>query len=119
MGSVVIKASQDGDLYLLWSTNTDEPLAVGDRQEMAGYLLQREITAAELAIEERLARADQTGSSSRLRDGQWEDAGMVFRHRHLVPRARLEELAQRWMASDDDSGELPDISDLLVRRDLG
>lgn len=83
MGSTIIKADPDTDLYVEWSSNVDAPTAWGTREWMFGHLLHHELgpppehSNLEMdaeweaerdyrtaAVKRRLYRADQRGTSA-------------------------------------------------------
>lgn len=70
MGQAIVKAAHDRDLYLIWSSIVDAPVWVGNRAELLEYLWHEYRMAHPdstpnpgKAPEDRVARADRTGSS--------------------------------------------------------
>src|SRR2546421_449164 len=70
VGQAVVKAAKDRDLYLIWSSIVDNAIWVGTRAELLDYLWREHRMAhpdctpnAGSAPEDRVARADRTGSS--------------------------------------------------------
>lgn len=118
MGKQIIKVSPDRDLYMEWSSIVEAPTFIGTRAETTAYLLEpkdglHETTIAHPeAVEQRLARADLTGSSGYPPFGcDWDDHGEIFQQRGYLPRSRFGEFCDRYLAAGDD-GE-PDVADLL------
>lgn len=110
MGSFIIKVAPDEDLYLEWSTIVEAPTAVADRAEMLKHLTTggwRGPTEPS-AAEERLARADRTGTSMLDCDfGGWDCAGEIYMQQGFLPRARMGEFARRLLA--DENAEPTDL----------
>lgn len=76
MPQIVLKTARDRDLYLIWSTVVDAPVAgPGSRERVAKRLLSEartRYTADE--VEAILTRVDANGSSDRVaRFGWWDD----------------------------------------------
>lgn len=118
MGSQIIKVSPDRDLYMEWSSIVEAPTFFGTRAETAVYLaepkqgLHETTIAHEDAVEQRLARADLTGSSAYSPLGcDWDDHGEIYQQQGYLPRARFGEFADRFLAAGEDAE--PDVSDLL------
>lgn len=64
MSNLIIKVSRDEDLYVEWSTNTDNWVCCGTRDEMKAYGI----------TEDRLKRADSRGTSYMVgKLFSWED----------------------------------------------
>jgi hypothetical protein len=106
MGSCIIKASPQEDLYLEWSTVVEAPTAVGTRKQMAEYLR----VNGSRDPESRLARADSRGSSAWDIDlGGWRDEYLIYQQQGLLPRDRLAEAARRLLADERAS-----LTDLLL-----
>ncbi len=57
MGQAIIRAAPDRDLYLVWSSIVDAPVAVGTRAEMVGWARQ-EWRLEEERAEAALVRAE-------------------------------------------------------------
>ncbi len=83
MGNVVIKLDRDRDEYVLWSTETESPIAYGTRTEMLDHLggdLQpgtcptcQQYVSHQSIPTARLARADVKGSSDMSHGWGWWD----------------------------------------------
>lgn len=107
MGQAVVKAARDRDLYLVWSSIVDAPVAVGNRAEMVEYVRQEwrlELERAEAA----LVRADENGSSDRaIRFGHWDDDTLPVREGspddgwYHVRRDRLVAYAEALLRDDE------------------
>lgn len=111
MGTIVMKESKDSDYYIGWSSIVEAPVWGGTRK---GVLTRPGVT------EERLLRADETGTSSQwvtaagMRDfspeeGSWEDDGTIYMQRGLVSRANMFVLTRRVLEDAD-----ADVTDLLT-----
>lgn len=76
MPRYIVKAAPDIDLYVEWSTVVDNFIWSGTREELVKY---GQFSGWRLNIEERIARADATGTSAMWEDwegsqeGSWED----------------------------------------------
>ena len=92
MGSCVIKAAKDRDLYCVWSSIVEAPTYIGTREEMRRHLGP--------GGEERLSRADQFGTSAlgwsspgdtpvADLDGAWEDTGLIVDQRGVLRRDKM------------------------------
>ncbi|REH18306.1 hypothetical protein BCF44_13661 [Kutzneria buriramensis] len=99
---IIVKAARDQDLYVEWSSNVDGPTFVGTRAETAAYLASTGPTGPSDSVEDRLARADRTGTSAKSMPGEvptgaWEDSGFVVARDDVevgtpfgwLPRGRL------------------------------
>jgi hypothetical protein len=92
MPTIVVKAERDSDLYVVWSTVTDGPLVSGTWAEIAEYLMYHDPSAHE--PEDRLARADENGSSALYPGaGQWDDSGFICNWDHTGEH----EVSARWL----------------------
>jgi hypothetical protein len=118
MGKQIIKAAPNRDLYMEWSSDVEAPTFLGTRADIAAYLaepkrgLRETVIADPDAIEQRLQRADLTGSSGYPPFGcDWDDHGEIYKQQGYLPRAKFGEFADRYLAAGED-GE-PDITDLL------
>jgi hypothetical protein len=123
MGRIIMKESPETDFYVEWSSVVEAPTFAGTRAEMLAHL-QSESDPwlrddAPHHPEMRLARVDETGTSSMwvahagMRDkyaeeGAWDDNGEIYKQQGFVPRSRLFDLTRRVMADHD-----ADVSDLL------
>lgn len=118
MGSQIIKVTPDRDLYMEWSSVVEAPTFIGTRAELAAYLAEPKVHYRQTtidhpeAIEERLARADETGSSGYRPFGcTWDDAsGEIYQQRGHLRRDRFAEFCDRILAAQDFD---LDFSDLL------
>lgn len=120
MGKQIIKIAPDRDLYVEWSSVVEAPTAWGTRAEMAAWLQEPkqgygQITiAAADAVEDRLARADRTGSSGYPPFGcTWDDWGEIYMQQGKLPRSRFGALIDRYAAHPDIRHSTPDVRDLL------
>jgi hypothetical protein len=107
MGSIVLKMHPDLDEYVMWSTNCDSPVStVGDRESLVAYLIEYYDDSPGEA-EERVARADRTGTSRMMRGwGRWNCSGFIVYEAmgehapRWLPRANL---AAFCYADDNDN----------------
>ena len=117
MSRQLVKVAPDRDLYVEWCSSVDGPTFIGTRAEVTTYLgepVRGQVWPTEEQIEGRLAKADEAGSSAPMPWGYvWDDQdGLPFHNRGILSRARLAELAERYLATPDD--DEPDVTDLLV-----
>jgi hypothetical protein len=96
-----MKAAKDRDLYCEWSSICDSPTFIGDREAMRKRF-----------GEDRVARADEHGTSllgfatrgdyppSEL-DGAWEDTGLVVEQRGWLPRGRVADFLEAFLADGE------------------
>ncbi len=100
--SEIIKVGRDVDFYMEWSTVVDGPTAAGTRAEMLDYLPPSDSPHG--APEARLARADETGSSSRVDPAtRWDAAGLECASpAGWLPRERFEAFARAAASGDED-----------------
>lgn len=116
MGDLLLKASRDEDLYLIWSTNTDSPIWIGDRAELHEHLWREYsrqhpecIPKPGTGPDARLARTDENGSS--MVDpagwGGWDDKSLLVREVcpddgqwWEIPRDNLAAYARAILADD-------------------
>jgi hypothetical protein len=99
MVQIVLKAEQSLDLYVIWSTGTDAPIAWGTREEALLWLSdQRRRMGPHGHTDDlcdpagRLARADATGTSATAEFGffgRWDRHGLIYEQRGILPRYRL------------------------------
>lgn len=82
MVHILVKVEPDLDLYVIWSTNTDCPIAWGDRQQIADDLFRNDEVqyrfpeAVRDEITKRFIRADMNGTSALYpREGPKADMG--------------------------------------------
>lgn len=121
MSSTVIKVDRDRDLYLVWESETERFIVLGDRAYVAAALYEYddrklERIPAGQRPEDRIARADEAGSSALWPSTRepafgWQDEGWIYRQQGVLPRARLEELCERIQVADDFD---VDVRDLLL-----
>jgi hypothetical protein len=103
MGGVIVKASPGEDVYLEWSTVVEAPTFIGTRAEILEYLRWSSVKSVTDSPEERLARADETGSSSAgdyAWFASWDDDGFVVERRGILPRSKLRDFALLYAAED-------------------
>lgn len=87
---LIVKAAPDQDLYVGWSNTCDMPAGVWSRE-----------TALEYGFPpSRLDRADDTGSSSRIGDGAWDDKGWVAEQRGWLRRDLIGDYAVEYLHGD-------------------
>lgn len=130
MPTIVMKEAPDVDYYVGWSSVVDAPVFGGTRDEVLAYL-NRESDPwlredAPHHPEQRLRRADETGTTSlwvtkanaespefaahgHVEEGCWESGPKIYQQRGLVSRANIFVLARRLF--DDESA---DVTDLLT-----
>jgi hypothetical protein len=123
MPQFVYKEAPDVDYYVLWSSVVDAPTFTGTREEMLADLKSTEDPwlkdDAPHKAENRLARADETGTSSKWvetegmldqfpEDGSWADDTFIFQQEGVLTRANLFKLCHRL-----DADRNADVSDLL------
>lgn len=104
MGTIVIKPERAADFYVGWSTVTESPHWWGSRAEATGFLSEDRARrgGVDHAPEERLARADEHGTSDMsIRDGGWDDEGFIYKQRGWLRRDRLVEVCRLLAASDE------------------
>lgn len=111
----IIKPDRDVDFYVEWSSIVEAPTAFGPREWMLDHLLFDYRRATHRfdwereQAEQRLARADVTGSSAYPPFAcTWDDEGEIYEQRGILPRAKIRELCER-LSKD----ERADVSDLL------
>lgn len=87
---LIVKPSRDKDQYVGWSNVCDMPAGVWSRE-----------TAIEYGFPpSRLDRADETGTSSRIGDGAWDDKGFVAEQRGWLRRELLGDYAVEYLLGD-------------------
>lgn len=131
MGSIVMKEAPDVDFYVEWSSVVEAPTFAGTRAEMLTYL-QRNSDPwlredAPHHPEQRLRRADETGTTSlwvtkasaespefaahgHPEDGAWDDETTIYMQRGILSRANIFTLVRRQAADGYDV----DVTDLLA-----
>lgn len=95
----LVKCRREDDFYVAWWDVVEAPLWCGNRAQAAEYGY----------TEERIARADEFGTSSMHRWYAWDDNGMIAEQRGFLPRRYLRAYALLY-AHD----ELQAAFDLLV-----
>lgn len=88
-----MKASQDEDLYIGWSTMCEMPAGVWTRTEALAYGFPPS----------RLNRVDDTGTSSHGSTGSWEDSGFIAEQRGWLRRDRLGAYAVEYLTGDREA----------------
>lgn len=111
MGSAVVKASPERNLYCIWSTVVDAPTVIGTRAEMAAWLYDyysphdirlRGEEAARTEIGHRLAHCDKTGCSARFRtEFDWGNEEIIYKGQHTLTRDRLADLLDHYLNEPD------------------
>jgi hypothetical protein len=111
MGQMIVKAARDRDLYLVWSSVVDAPIAVGTRSEMATYAGREwryDVDEAEAV----LRRVEERGSSDRsTRAGWWDDDALTVMEGspadgwYRIRRDRLADYAEALMRDDEGAAQ--------------
>lgn len=125
---IVVKCDPTEDLYLVWNRVADGPEFVGDRMALMQYLgsgRTEPTQNGEETIQERIRRADTTGTSCRPDpnpnvsvyplDGSWEDSGFVYDQRGWLPRERLSDFARAILDNQDELVYLDPFDDDIYR----
>jgi hypothetical protein len=116
VGEAVVKCAPDQDLYLIWSSQIDNAIVAGDREGIIEHLLANEPQTPGHTAEERLARADEHGTS--MLDCRWygwnDEYFRVMEHAPPRPagpagdwhirRDRLADYAEALLAEDEAAG---------------
>lgn len=123
MGRQIVKVAPDVDAYLEWSSIVDAPVWAGTRDELLEYLVgeHEHRGAVDLrdveAVRERIARADETGSSGHAPFGYgWTTEEMLVMEGGgpgMLPRARLGE-AYALLRAEMEDGPVTDLAPLLT-----
>lgn len=118
MGSFIIKAARDRDLYMEWSTIVDGPTFIGTRAEILAHLERAPDRRPADVPEVRVRRADETGTSAKPDphapgysgplDGAWDDTGLIVEQRGWLPRARFAEFLDAYLADPEKAYALLD-----------
>ena len=87
---LLVKAAPDRDMYVGWSNVAEAPAGVWSREAAIEYGFPPS----------RLDRADQTGTSSHIGDGAWNDSGFVAEQRGWLRRDRLGDYAVEYLHGD-------------------
>ena len=90
---LILKAAPDKDLYIGWSNTCEMPAGVWSRETALEYGFPRS----------RLDRADETGTSSHIGDGAWDDKGFVAEQRGWLRRERLGDYAVEYLTGDREA----------------
>lgn len=104
MSKQIIKVSRDEDLYLEWSSIVEAPTFVGDRAQLAAHLMAGHFDEphSPAKAEERIARADETGTSAIGGWGcGWDDHGEIYMQQGFLLRASMAEFAHRLLVDED------------------
>ena len=122
MGRIVMKEAPDVDFYVEWSSVVEAPTFGGTRVETLEHLARESDPwlreDAPHHPEQRLRRADKTGTSSQWvkaaglsspEEGAWDDDGLIYMQRGIAPRANIFTLTRRLLEQAD-----ADVTDLLV-----
>lgn len=64
VGTVILKAERDRDLFVEWSSVVDGPTAIGTREEMLSFMIEHYGRDGEQRYRASLERADRTGTSA-------------------------------------------------------
>jgi hypothetical protein len=102
LGSFILRAAPDRDLYVLWSSVCDDAEFVGTRDEVAVYLSVQ--YGYDHPAERWLTRADATGTSSRIGAGAWGH-DLVVDQCGMLRRSDLGHYAEAWAADDQTAIE--------------
>lgn len=90
---ILFKSQPGEDAYVAWSSIVEAPVYVGTRAEMIGYGY----------AEERLDRADKTGTSAHNIDYWWTDDGYhIAEQRGIIRREKLVEYSRLLLAGERD-----------------
>lgn len=95
MGTVILKAAPDRDLFVEWSSVVDGPTVIGTREEMLAFMIEHYGSDGEQRYRASLERADRTGTSAMFGKppfGAWDDPVIVHAVEggfEQVPRAEL------------------------------
>ncbi len=115
MPSTIIKPERDRDLYVIWSTITECPIAWGDRTEVLEIITEdwrRHRDSDPIANPAgRLDRADIYGTSAAdgfAFFGRWDYDGFMYEQRGILPRRYLARACELL-----EEGREPEVRDLL------
>src|SRR5207237_190893 len=130
MGDFVVKVDPERDAYLVISNNSDQVIAFGDRESIIEDLFEMDDRKRERIPEwdhghpaNRIARADQWGSSSMMGDGRWDDESLLYcaqdstHGQQLLAREHFGEVYDRYVTAFAEAGWTfthPDLQDLLT-----
>jgi hypothetical protein len=109
MGTIVVKPERDVDFYVGWSSIVEAPVWWGPAAEVIEYMRDDARRGPSDPVEQRLARADETGTSAHdRRDGGWDDEGFIYEQRGFMRREHLTEMCRLLEAKNE-----PAVWDLL------
>ncbi|TYB71217.1 hypothetical protein FXF51_01915 [Nonomuraea sp. PA05] len=105
MSLIVYKTAPGRDAYVIFRTEDDVPLCMGDRAEISDRLCM-EIPPA--IVDELMDRADRTGTTYNDGTGGWDDTGFMVGENmfptdvgsRFLPRANLEEFVRAAATQD-------------------
>ncbi len=109
MGTIILKVDPDRDLYVEWSSVVESPTYIGTRAEFLAYLT-HEIPDGYSPLpgnspEDRLARADETGTSACYGTpphfGAFDAGGFIVEQRGVLPRADLGRFVDALLAENE------------------
>lgn len=104
MPTYIIKPEPNRNFYILWSTITDSPTAWGDRAEIEGYLIEDGLKSLQDRMAPRFLRADGRGTSVDWGNppffGGWNDEGLMYEQRGILPRRHLTRVTELLEAGD-------------------
>lgn len=128
MGSEILKADRDHDLYCVWDSTVDAPTVAGTREEIAEWTFEDTATIRQSKsewesawirerVEKRLTDADEFGSSAyRPYAHRWGE-DLIYEQRGILPRDKLYDFLMFFLERrGDGTDEEFDIS-LLKPRD--
>jgi hypothetical protein len=111
---LIIKPERDRDLYMVWSTIVEAPLAFGPRSYVENWLLERYLKQLKTTIKGWLDQVEVDGSSSDDPGLHFDgDGDLIYMQEGLLPRSKIVELLQRLGGTDEKILEMPDVGDLL------
>lgn len=90
---LIVKPHRDKDMYVGWSNVCEMPAGVWSRETALAYGFPAS----------RLDRADETGTSSRIGDGAWDDPGFVAEQRGWLRRDQLGDYAVEYLHGDREA----------------
>lgn len=98
MGTIIIKPNRDVDEYVLWSTGTDGPWFLGNREETLAELIESSREKEQYARPEslkRLDRTDENGSSELVRGDAWDpEEEFIYEQNGWIKRSDIGTLAR-------------------------
>lgn len=98
MPSYIVKDTPKDDFYVYWSDITDSPHVWGTREEVGEYMTQ---IGQGADLDERFARADDTGSSSFPPFYKWGDSGFVYNQQGYLRRENLRSFLESYDPGED------------------